>query len=89
MPERVRRGRAFDLVVQAGLDAHPMEAAHHIDWLEVYADDARVYVCDLSPYIPFAVVRIPIVLSADVTLRVRLHCTVHGSWLTTRQVQIV
>jgi len=88
LPELVRGGRAFDLVVQAGLDAHPMEAAHHIDWIEVCADDARALISDLSPFVPYAVVRVPLVLAADTELRVRVHCTLHGAWLTRRQVRV-
>jgi len=88
LPDVVRRGRAFDLVVQAGLDAHPMEAAHHIDWVEVCAGDTRAFVVDLSPLVPYAVVRVPLVLAADIELRVRLHCTLHGTWLTRRAVRV-
>lgn len=88
LPELVRRGRAFDLVVQAGLDAHPMEAAHHIDWIEVYAGDTRAFITDLSPFVPFAVVRVPLVLAATTELRVRVHCTLHGAWPTRRTVQV-
>src|SRR5687768_17457335 len=35
LPERVRAGRPFDLVVQIGVRPHEMIAGHRIEWIEV------------------------------------------------------
>ena len=91
MPERVHPGRAFDLVVRVGVDVHPMDAAHHVDRVEVALDGALAWAVDLSPHVPFPVLRIPLLLAADATraqLDVRARCTQHGVWLTRRALEL-
>jgi len=88
LPESVHTGRGFDLVVQVGLTAHPMTSDHHVSWVEVTAGDQIVYVIDLSPRVPYPVVRVPLILSTATPLIVRARCTRHGVWLTRRNVAV-
>lgn len=91
MPDRVHPGRAFDLVVRIGVDVHPMDAAHHIERVEVELDGVLAWAADLSARVPFSVVRIPLMLAADAThaaLAVRARCNVHGVWLTRRDLEL-
>lgn len=89
MPERVHAGRPFDLVVQVGPSPHVMTENHHIDWIEVALDAARVFVADLTESVAYPVVRVPIVLRGGATLTARAHCNLHGTWRTRRRIQAV
>jgi superoxide reductase len=88
LPRHVHLGRPFDLVVQIGLRPHDMSAAHHIDWIEVALDDHRVTVIDLTPDVPYPIVRVPIVVHAAGTLIARARCNQHGVWMTRRALAI-
>lgn len=89
MPELVRAGRPFDLVVQVGVEPHVMTDAHRIEWIEVALDDARVLVADLrAPSIAYPIVRASLVMSAPATLTARAYCNQHGVWRTQRRIDV-
>jgi superoxide reductase len=63
--------------VKVGSIAHPMEAKHYIEWIEILAD-GRAYRHFLEPGdAPEAVFAV----SAD-AVTAREHCNVHGLWTT-------
>ncbi|MBN8614791.1 MAG: hypothetical protein J0L92_29600 [Deltaproteobacteria bacterium] len=80
LPARPRLGRAFDLVVRVGEPLHEQRIDHHIAWIEARYGSDRLFVCDLSPDVPFPVVRVPVVLRRVDELAVRLFCTRHGAF---------
>jgi desulfoferrodoxin (superoxide reductase-like protein) len=84
LPARPRLGRAFDLVVRVGDPTHEQRQDHHIAWIEVRYGADRLFVCDLSPDVPFPVVRVPVVLRRADELAVRFFCTRHGTFLRRR-----
>lgn len=86
LPRHVHLGRPFDLVVQVGLRPHEMSAAHHIDWIEIALDGERALVIDLTPDVPYPIVRVPIVVRAATTLIARARCNQHGVWMTRRSL---
>lgn len=88
LPRHVHVGRPFDLVVQIGLRPHEMSTAHHVEWIDVCLDERRVAVVDLSPDVPFPIVRIPIVLRGPAVLVARARCNQHGVWRTRREIAI-
>jgi superoxide reductase len=88
LPERVRAGRAFDLVVQIGVRPHEITAEHRIEWIEVCLDDRRVLVADLSADVAYPVVRVPVSLRAPATLTARARCSQHGVWMTQRRIEV-
>jgi desulfoferrodoxin-like iron-binding protein len=88
LPRAARPGRPFDLVVRIGLVAHPMDAEHRIDWIEVRVGEERAWVIDLGTAVPYPVVRVPIVLAAAGTITVRARCTRHHVWRTRHDVTV-
>ena len=88
MPEVVRAGRPFDLVVQIGTEPHGMTEAHRIEWIEVAVDERRVLVADLGPGIAYPIVRTSLVLSAPATITARARCNQHEVWRTRRRVEV-
>lgn len=81
LPARPRIGRAFDLVVRVGEPMHEMRRDHHIAWVEVRYGADRLWVCELSPDVPFPVLRVPVVLRRADDLVVRLACTRDGAFV--------
>ncbi|AKF04649.1 desulfoferrodoxin family protein [Sandaracinus amylolyticus] len=88
LPERVRAGRPFDLVVQVGVRPHEMSVEHRIEWLEVRLDDRVVWVADLSPDVAYPIVRVPLALREPSQLIARARCNQHGVWMTRRAIQV-
>lgn len=88
LPEVVRAGRPFDLVVQVGLDPHAMSSAHHVEWIEVHLDRRRVLAAQLGPGIAFPVLRASVVLDAPATLTARARCNLHETWRTQRRIEV-
>lgn len=86
VPAAIRAGRPFDLVVQIGFTAHPMQPDHRIDWVEVRIGETRAWVIDLGPGVPFPVVRVPVVLEQAAPITVRARCSQHGVWRTRHSV---
>lgn len=62
--------------VKVGSVAHPMEDKHYIEWIQVIADDGRVYRKFLKPGMePEAVFKI----DAN-SVVAREYCNLHGLW---------
>lgn len=78
LPARPRLGRPFDLVVRVGDPMHEQRRDHHVQWVDVHLDDVRLFVCELSPEVPYPVVRVPVVLRRAGELVVRVRCSQHG-----------
>jgi len=88
LPRQARVARPFDLVVQIGEPVHPMSEHHRVDWIEVAAGEARLFVVDLSPAVAYPIVRIPITLPATSVLTARARCSRHGVWRTRREITV-
>lgn len=78
LPARPRLGRSFDLVVRVGEPLHEQRRDHHVEWVEVRHAGEALFTCELSPSVPFPVVRVPVVLRQAGELVVRLRCSQHG-----------
>lgn len=62
--------------VKVGSVAHPMEDKHYIEWIQVIADDGRVYRKFLKPgLVPEAVFKID-----ASSIVAREYCNLHGLW---------
>jgi superoxide reductase len=86
LPSQVRIDRPFDLVVQVGVQPHPMNDAHRVEWIEVALDEARVFIADLGENVAFPIVRFSMTMHAPALLTARAYCSQHGTWRTRRQI---
>jgi superoxide reductase len=82
----VKAGEPAKVTVAVGRAVHPMEAKHHIDWIELYAGDQRIARVDLVPEVSKPVVTFMVVLSGPTTLRALEECNLHGVWEETLEV---
>ena len=90
-PENVKAGEPFQVTIKVGEIPHPMEEAHHIQWIEVSFGqnfNARI---DLTPVFTRPEVTLTLVkqsLHKTSTLRVVERCNLHGLWEATREVTV-
>ena len=82
----VKAGEPAKVTVAIGRAMHPMEAKHHINWIELYAGDQKIARVELVPEVSKPVVTIMVVLSGPTTLRALEECNLHGVWEETLEV---
>ena len=76
----VKAGEPAKVTVAVGRLMHPMEAKHHIMWIELYAEDQKIGRVDLEPEVSRPVVTFTAVLLKPTTLRALEECNLHGVW---------
>ena len=81
-PESVKKGECFEVTVEVGkLLQHPNEPGHHIEFVELYADDTYLARMDFTAKTTCPVMKASIVLDKPYSkLRAFEHCNLHGSW---------
>lgn len=89
-PDRVHPDEPFDVGIEVGaMEAHPNERGHHIEFLEIYADETFLARVDLTGMqtCPKATVRLS--LSGPVKeLRAYERCNVHGVWVYRKPILV-
>lgn len=81
-PGTVRKDDIFDIKVEVGkLLAHPNEAAHFIEWIELYCGDTFLGRTNYSGGVSFPTAVFKVKLShAHGPLKVWAKCNMHGLW---------
>ena len=89
-PDTVKRGESFDVTVEVGkLKVHPNEAAHFIEWIELYCGDTFLFRIGLSGSLTSPKVTVPVKLShAHGPLKVWAKCNLHGLWEGVTDIKI-
>ena len=89
-PGTVRKDDIFDIKVEVGkLLAHPNEAAHFIEWIELYCGDTFLVRASLSGGASAPKITIPIKLShAHGPLKAWGKCNLHGLWESTKDIKV-
>jgi superoxide reductase len=67
-----------DIAVRIGKTLHPMEEAHHIQWIDCYIDDRYISRLLLTPGADPAVNYYPKISGSKI--RIVEHCNLHGHW---------
>ncbi len=89
-PESVKAGECFSVTIEVGkLLAHPNEHGHHIEFIDLYADE--IYLCraDLTGVTtcPKICVCLNLTLPAR-ELRAYASCNMHGIWQGVQAVEV-
>lgn len=81
-PESFKKGECFEVTVEVGkLLQHPNEPGHHIEFIELYADDTYLARMDFTAKTTCPVMKTCIALDKPYSkLRAFEHCNLHGSW---------
>jgi superoxide reductase len=67
-----------DIAVRIGKQLHPMEEAHHIQWIDCYVDNRYISRLLLTPGANPAVNYYPKISGSKI--RIVEHCNLHGHW---------
>jgi len=89
-PEEAKRDELFDVTVEVGkLKAHPNEAAHFIEWIEIYCGDTFLFRISLSGSLSSPKITVPVKLShAHGPIKAWAKCNIHGLWEGTKDIKI-
>lgn len=71
----------FEVTVWVGEQlAHPSEAEHHIEFIDLYLDDSFIARCDLTWGTTMSKTCFYVMLNRPGTLRAFERCNLHGDW---------
>ena len=92
IPMKVAAREPFDIEVEVGgMLKHPNEPGHHIQWIELYAEDVFLARIDLTPQLtePKTVFTIRLDNVGSVKLRAVSRCNLHGLWEVAGTVSVL
>ena len=89
-PESIKKGECFEVNIEVGkLMAHPNEPAHHIEFIELYADDTYLARMDFTARTTGPVMKVCLALNhIHNRLRAFAHCNLHGTWQGQAEITI-
>ncbi|MFH1478280.1 MAG: desulfoferrodoxin family protein [Candidatus Omnitrophota bacterium] len=91
-PEKVKKDGAFEIKIEVGgIDGviHPNEAAHFIEWIELYCGDTFLGRSSFSGGTSYGVARFKVRLShTHGSIKARAKCNLHGLWESSRDITI-
>jgi len=93
-PDSVKAGEPLEVTVQVGkLLAHPNEPGHHVESIELYKGHVLLARADLAgglaePKVTFTVLLTSDIGGADAGLRAFEKCNLHGTWESTRAIEV-
>ncbi len=77
----VTPGNVVQVKVDVGEDKHPNENAHHIQWVELRANDLFIGRAEFTPVITKPVATFTVIVpEAPLTLTAIERCNLHGLW---------
>ena len=81
-PGEIKRGECFEVIVEVGkVMAHPNEPSHHIEFIELYADETYLARMDFTARMTGSVMKVYVALDhIHCHLRAFAHCNLHGTW---------
>ncbi|MBD3263774.1 MAG: hypothetical protein GF375_01570 [Candidatus Omnitrophica bacterium] len=89
-PDKVRKDESFQVKVEVGkLHPHPNEAAHFIEWIELYCGDTYLGRASYSGGASFPEATFKVKLShAHGPLKAWEKCNIHGLWENTKEITV-
>lgn len=90
-PESVKKGECFEVVVEVGkLLAHPNEPGHHIEFIDLYADQTFLARLDLTARTTCPIFKTCLSLDhIHSKLRAFSYCNLHGNWEGQAQISVI
>ena len=77
-------GEIIDVLVDVSTLGHPNENAHHIQWIELRANNLFIARAEFTPRITVPVVSFKVVVPREGTLELTAieRCNLHGLWVS-------
>ena len=88
LPDGVRVGEMFQVTVKVGILPHAMEPGHHIQWVDLYADQTLLSRVTFTPTVPKPKTIHFLVLNESTTLRAVAFCNLDGFWESTQWMRV-
>ena len=89
VPEKIKAGEPFDVQIEVGGVAHPMERGHYIGWLQLFADEVPIATVTFQPVVSRPKAMLTVILEKSVTLRVLESCNLHGIWESSLNISLL
>ncbi len=89
-PDTVKKDEPFEVTVKVGeLLAHPNEAAHFIEWIELYCGDTFLGRASYSGGVSYPVAAFKVKLThAHGPIKAWEKCNIHGLWESTKDIVV-
>jgi superoxide reductase len=87
-PKNIKAGEPFEVQIEIGRVAHPMERAHYINWLQLFADEIPIATVSFQPVVSRPEATLTVILEKATTLRVLESCNLHGVWESRLDISI-
>lgn len=90
-PEKASAGEPFAVKIKVGgIDGveHPNILGHWINWVALYAGDRPLGRAEFAPVVSQPEATFHVSLEESTTLRVVDYCNLHGSWQSTKRVNV-
>ena len=89
-PEKVKPGECFEVTVEVGkLLSHPIENAHFIEFIELYAGHVCLARTDFTARSTCPIMKACIALDKDLgPIRAFARCNLHGVWESSKPIAV-
>ncbi|MFH1782190.1 MAG: class II SORL domain-containing protein [Candidatus Omnitrophota bacterium] len=91
-PEKVKKDEPFEIAINiGGIDGvnHPNEAAHSIEWIEVYCGETFLGRASFSGGTSYGVAKFKVKLThAHGPIKVLAKCNLHGIWENKKEITV-
>lgn len=68
-PAKVKAGEPFEVTINIGAKQHPSLVEHHVEWIQLYADEALIAHVQLAPTLTLPNVTLTVVLEHSADLK--------------------
>ena len=85
VPDFIKKGEEFEMVVKVGEVDHPMCPSHYVKWIGFCAGDRLVKKVKLNPS-GLSKTKFKISLDKDTEIKVRDECNLHGVWESSKKI---
>lgn len=81
-------GGAIEVDILIGQVEHPMEAEHHITWVDVYLDGEKLSRTTLVPVLMKPALKLTLTPKKSGLLTVAEECNLHGVWKNSTEIKV-
>jgi len=69
-PDTVKAGEPFEVTIKVGAKQHPSLVEHHVEWIQLYADETLIAHVQLTPSMTLPNIKLTVMLEHSADLKV-------------------
>ena len=85
VPEFIKKGEEFEVIVKIGKVNHPMEDEHYVRCVRLYID-GEIFECHNLRMPTSSETKFDLSLEKDSLITARVECNLHGAWETDEKI---